>query len=650
LSFRDHIIPPSGWMPGSVFRALTILGLILLSKPDCLAQSQSTGRGLQTKRVLMVFGDSRDLPGNVILEQAVRAEMLSLSTNRIEFFAESLDATRFPDPKYYRLFRDYIKNRYSEQHLDMAMLFMSRDFVLAQEMSEVLATNLPLLIVAANDLSAPTLPHGRPFTGVFRQFDIAGTMKFIFRLQPDTRRVVVIGGVSTADQITLERVADLARSVVGVEFEFWTNRPVAECCKSVASLQQGTVVLLTTVQRDVAGQTFYTSQIVHMLTSTASVPVYVLAEGLIGGGALGGNVIDLEGVGTDAGKLALEALAGTPVSRIPFEVRSNGVPTVDWRVLQKWGIKKSRLPIDCVVRYRPHSVWDEHRALILSAGAVVLAQAVTIAALLVQRKQRRRAEAEILQKRMELAHVARVSTMGQLASALTHELNQPLAAILRNTEAAEIFLQRPQPDLDEVRAILADIRKDEQRAGNVIDHMRSLFKRRQMVFDALDLRELVEDSIALLRPDAVARQIQLTAVISPHLPEAQGDRVHVQQVLLNLMLNGMDAMSGIPRARRSLIVRVTEATNGNLQVAVSDHGSGVAPDDAAHVFEPFFTTKPNGMGMGLAISRTIIEAHGGDIGMESNATEGTTFTFTLPRMKNQMQKEGSLQTAGPTLN
>jgi signal transduction histidine kinase len=158
----------------------------------------------------------------------------------------------------------------------------------------------------------------------------------------------------------------------------------------------------------------------------------------------------------------------------------------------------------------------------------------------------------------------------------------------------------------------------------------------------LDLRDLVEATIALSRPDAEARQIQLTVQISPQLPAVQGDRVHLQQVLLNLILNGMDAMDTVPRSQRSLVVRVEEARDGNLQVAVSDCGTGIAPADAAHIFEPFFTTKPNGMGMGLAISRTIIEAHGGDIRAENNAPGGTTFTFTLPRMKPKKVKDDGL--------
>ena len=255
---------------------------------------------------------------------------------------------------------------------------------------------------------------------------------------------------------------------------------------------------------------------------------------LIGSGVLGGKIVDMEWVGAEAGRLALRALDKGSAGRIPLEMRSNGVSMVDWRALQRWHIKASRLPTDCVVRYRPHTAWEDYRTPILFVAACLLAQAITIVALLAQRRLHRRAEAEILLQRTELAHVARISTMGQLASALTHELNQPLGAILKNTEAAEIFLQNNPPNLEEVRAILTDIRRDDRRAGRVIDRMRALYKRRSLALDRLDLRDLVEDTVAMTRPDADVRQIKVTVQMPPHLPDAQGDRVHLQQVLLNL--------------------------------------------------------------------------------------------------------------------
>jgi C4-dicarboxylate-specific signal transduction histidine kinase len=315
---------------------------------------------------------------------------------------------------------------------------------------------------------------------------------------------------------------------------------------------------------------------------------------------------------------------------------------VDWRALQRWEIKPNRLPAGTVIEYRPHTVWETHRALILFTVTILVAQALTIAGLLVQRRHRQRAEAELLRQRTELAHVARVSTMGQLASALTHELHQPLGAILRNAEAAEIFLQASQPNLDEVRAILTDIRRDDRRAVNVISRMRGLYKRQNLTMGKLDLRELVDDTVALAQADIKQRDVRMALHLPSHLPPAQGDRVHLQQVLLNLILNGMDAMNSIPKSKRSLAVRVAETKNGNLSVSVSDCGTGIAPNDAASVFEPFFTTKSNGMGMGLAISRTIIEAHGGDIWMESSAMDGTSFTFILPPAGSEKLYAGDL--------
>jgi len=242
----------------------------------------------------------------------------------------------------------------------------------------------------------------------------------------------------------------------------------------------------------------------------------------------------------------------------------------------------------------------------------------------------KQAEQETQLLRREVAHVGRVTMMGQLASALAHEINQPLGAILRNAEAAELFMQNASPDLDEIRAIVADIRKDDQRAGAVIDRMRGLLKRQPLNTRALDVGELLGDVRALVRAEAVARQVKLEVEVPGDLPPVCGDRVHLQQVLLNVILNGMDALNGVSRGERR--VSVIALLNGarTVEIAVSDTGSGIPADKLAHVFDPFFTTKPNGMGMGLPISRTIIEAHGGRFWAENNSSGGATFRFTLP--------------------
>ena len=243
---------------------------------------------------------------------------------------------------------------------------------------------------------------------------------------------------------------------------------------------------------------------------------------------------------------------------------------------------------------------------------------------------RRGTEVELQQLRSQLAHASRVSMMGQLASALAHELSQPLGAILRNTEAAELFLQHDPPDLDELQVILVDIRQDDQRAGGVIERLRALLKRRSIALRALPVSELLENVAALTHSDSSTRKAQLEIEAAPGLPSVMGDPVHLQQVLLNLVLNAMDAMDDVPAERRKVTVRAQRHGEREVEVAVSDSGSGIAPERLGHLFEPFFTTKPNGMGIGLSISRTIIEAHGGRIWAENNEREGATFRFTVP--------------------
>jgi PAS domain S-box-containing protein len=247
--------------------------------------------------------------------------------------------------------------------------------------------------------------------------------------------------------------------------------------------------------------------------------------------------------------------------------------------------------------------------------------------------ERRRVEREGQELRQGLAHAGRVTMLGQLASSLAHELSQPLGAILRNTEAAELLLQTKSPDLDELRAIVADIHRDDRRAGQVIDRLRSLLKRRSLESHVLGVDDLVEEVLALVRFDAVARGVKLETRVSADLPRVRGDRVHLLQVVLNLIMNGMDAVEAEPDHERRVTLHARSDGDGMIEVAVRDTGHGVSAETLGRVFDPFFTTKPKGMGMGLPISRTIVEAHGGRIWAESNPDRGTTFRFTLSAAK-----------------
>lgn len=242
---------------------------------------------------------------------------------------------------------------------------------------------------------------------------------------------------------------------------------------------------------------------------------------------------------------------------------------------------------------------------------------------------RKRDESELQQQRSGLAQLQRASAVGQLSTVLAHELNQPLGAILRNAETAELLLRNEPPNLEELRAIVADIRSDDERAAAVVARMRALLQRGNLQLERLDLRLLVNEVARLLRAEIHARNATLDLGMPDDLPDIQGDRVHLQQVLLNLLLNGLDAVRDLPEDRRRLDVSARQRGNEEVEVVVRDRGSGFQTEQISDAFEPFVSTKAEGTGLGLSISRTIIEAHGGRIWAENDSQGGATVCFTL---------------------
>lgn len=229
-----------------------------------------------------------------------------------------------------------------------------------------------------------------------------------------------------------------------------------------------------------------------------------------------------------------------------------------------------------------------------------------------------------------LAHAARLAVAGELTASIAHEINQPLGAILSNADAAEILLERPHPPLDEIRQILADIRRDDQRASDVIQHLRSLLRKHELEFQSLDCNELIVEVLRLAAADGQRRRVHFAREFAADLPPVPGDRVHLQQVLLNLLLNAMDAMAETPIQRRRVTLRTRRSASNGVEVSVTDTGSGVDPQRIGRIFDSFFTTKKEGMGLGLSIARSIVEAHQGTLVVVNNPEGGATFSFTLP--------------------
>jgi C4-dicarboxylate-specific signal transduction histidine kinase len=321
------------------------------------------------------------------------------------------------------------------------------------------------------------------------------------------------------------------------------------------------------------------------------------------------------------------------VSAWPAETRSSRnamtapFPVADWRERDLGGRGDAPAQPDAPSDNDQPGGWKQPYA--LGAAAVIVALAFLCGKLMLEHRRRQQAEMQARHHLATMVHMERLAAMGQLTASLAHELHQPLGAILRNSEAAKMLLESGRPVNDELKEIVEDIRKDDQRAAEIIRRIRRLLRKREVHNEPVDLNDLVRETVDFVGPAAMFKSVRLETELKASPSIVTGDRVHLQQVLLNLVLNGLDAMADTPTSERRLHV-TTSTRNGEIAVAVRDKGAGIASSAMADIFEPFVTTKAEGMGMGLSIARSIIEAHRGRIHAENNFDKGATVRFTIP--------------------
>ncbi len=279
--------------------------------------------------------------------------------------------------------------------------------------------------------------------------------------------------------------------------------------------------------------------------------------------------------------------------------------------------------------YEP-TAWERYRLQILLAVGVIGLQSATIVALLVQERRRKRTADELAAERLELAHVSRTAQLGALSGALAHELNQPLASILANAQAGEQLLGQDPPDLAELSAILGDIADDDRRAAGIIVQLRRLMVKGDSALEPIDLNQVVTATVTLARSEMVSRQTRVVARPAQEELIVRGNFAQLQQVLLNLMLNAAEAMAKLPSPERELEIATRRRDDGARELAAADRGPGLSPEMRDDVFAPFVSSKPDGLGFGLAISRTIARAHGGTLAFDDRVTGGTRIVLTLP--------------------
>jgi signal transduction histidine kinase len=545
-----------------------------------------------------------------------------------DVYAEYRDGERFAGPEQDRRFAEEILGKYAGLPIDAVLTFGPGALAFAADTADAFAPGAPVAYgaVARAQIEGRTLPA--TFGGVVAAFDVAGTVRLARSLQPQARRVVVLSGSAPFDRNWEASARDALAEVRGVAVEYVSGLTLAGFEDFAAEVDPDTILLILTIFEDAAGERFIPRDAVERITARAAAPVYGVYDTYVGAGALGGVFSTFEGIGAAVAKLALEALgprrpslgmAAAPVSAV-----------VDWRQVRRFGLDASALPPDVATLFREVGTWERYRAQILITLAVILAQTATIAALVVQGRRRRRAEAAVAEGRLELAHLSRVAQLGELSGALAHELNQPLAAILANAEAGERLMTQSPPDLAEVRAILGDIVEDDRRAAAVVGELRQLIAKRAPVLVEIDLNAVVAATLRLVGNEMRMRGVSVDTRLERGRLPVRGNKAQLQQVLINLMVNAADAMAGRPAEERRMTIETSRRRDGRRELAVRDIGPGVAPEMRDGLFRAFRTTKPHGLGLGLSICRTIAESHGGTLDFDPAADRGARVVLALP--------------------
>jgi C4-dicarboxylate-specific signal transduction histidine kinase len=716
------------------------------------------------RNILILSSEDSLLTVTRVLTDNIVAPLRDAFPANLTIFTEFMDSSRAKSDEVARESLRQLSAKYGDKKIDLAFAIGPQALELLLHHRDELLPAVPVVFagIRGNNPLLDDMPDG--FGGITTDLQLPKTLDLAVALQPDLRRIILVSGGSAFDRAGHDRaLAELASYERQLDIVDLAALPMGRLLDEVSHVQPHSAILFLSMFQDGDGNTFVSSDVASRITAAASAPVYGLYPTFMGYGIVGGYFSGLDDTGSLAAEMALPLLQDLRMSSSLVTVKPEGVPQVDWRVMQRWVLDEDMLPAESHVLFRQPSLWSEHWPTAIAGLLIIAGQFVVIFAFWRQKRERQKAEASLRQvnahieiaaatanlglwswcpardsvwmtprcrqmlgvepgveidiglflrslagrkqdaardslleairtggvfqgefrltdnagakhwlsaighcirneqgrllagtvidvterhkaqvqseqQRQQLIHLTRVAVLGELSGALAHELNQPLTAILSNAQTAQRLLARASSDPAELQEILADIVQDDHRAGAVLSKLRTLIRKEEIRYAELDLNQIVDEVLNLVHSDLIERRIHVETDLHDGLPSVRGDRVQIQQVLINLVRNACDAMTAAPDRPHRLFLATNRHGNDGLAVTVADNGGGVPTDLRDRLFEPFVTTKSQGLGLGLTISRSILSAHGGKIWCENNPAGGAVFAFSLPLFERNLER------------
>jgi signal transduction histidine kinase len=592
----------------------------------------------EPRRVLLLHAFGHAYSPWSDMAASFRGDLIKKSPEPIDLYEVSLDTARVHTPEDDAPFIAYIQAMLAGRKLDLIVPVGAPSAFFVQRNRQLLFPTTPMLIVGADVRRIPAATRRDDDTGVMLDLDLPAYVENILRLRPETKEIAVVVGHSPVERFWAgELRREFQQFTDRVDITWFDDLAFDQMLERAASMPPQSAIFWFLLSEDAAGIPYSEDRAFERIREVASVPVFGMGDYQMGRGTVGGPLMQTNVLGKQAADVGLRILQGETPSRINPPLVPFGAPMYDWRELKRWNISQALLPSNSMVLFREPTVWEQYRGQVMAALAIVLFQTALIAWLLFERQRRMRAAEQAGRAKMEtgqyresLAHLVRVHTVGEMSTAIAHEVNQPLAAIKNYAFAARLLLARAAAAA-KIDDLLSKIEEQASRAGDVLHSLRAMVKKQQSQPETVDIGPLVAGVLKLADMESRSANIRIESTVTPDLPPVLADRIQIQQVVLNLIRNAIEAME---EAGQAGAIRIgVRHENGEVAVSVADPGPGVAPEDTDRIFDPFYSTKGGGLGVGLSICRAIIEAHGGHLSLIANPGGGSLFQFTLPAMK-----------------
>jgi signal transduction histidine kinase len=562
------------------------------------------------------------------MSEAFYATIKTETGNPPFVFIENLGIDEYGTPDYFNILRSHFREKYRNKAIGVIVSNASRALPYTLRLRDELWPGTPVVLAGIQERRAARLSLPSNVTGFTFRHQLQDIVATADALIPGLKRVVLAGSRIERGGWRQDFLDDLPDIRARFEVIDLTGLSLAELRQRLTELPGDSAVVY--VGAHIGGH-YLPAEASQLVAEAANQPTFVDSETFIGTGSVGGLVISPGGIGRVAARFALRILDGENASDIPITNSEEILrPVFDWRQLQRWGISENRLPLGSEIRFRSPTAWEQYRWQITLISAALVLQSLLIGRLFYEHRRRRKAEVEASRRMAELAHMNRSAAIGQMSASIVHEINQPLAAMLMNAGTGLRWLAKDTPNVEKAAHALKNIVGDGNRASQVVETLRAMFKKETSNRTFVDINDAIREVLTLLHIVLEEHEVLTKATLKEGLPGVMAARVQLQQVIFNLVTNAIEAMSSTAPGSRILRLRSEATETGECIVAIEDSGPGIEPETLKRIFEPFFTSKSKGMGMGLSVCRSIVEAHGGRLWVAGNTPRGAVFQFVLP--------------------